>query len=537
VTAAALRLAGLAAVLIVAAALRLAAWQWGLPDATHPDYSYHPDEVSLLLWAEALSRGEIIPRQFIFGGTLYSSILNGCILLAEPLGNALAGVNLLADAILVSRGLAILSSVLTVWLVYVIGRQLYGPVAALVGAAALAVAPGHVFLSGTNRPDALGALAAVTFLYLAVAALRAPLRADRRTFLLTGGLFGAAVALRFPVAAFAIAPLAAWVLRTTADRSFAPGTLVRLLAAGGGAAVVTYALTSPHTLLYPGVALEGLSTTWSYESSVFLDAVGRGPGLWQYGWTMLLDALGVPLYALALAGLWLALRRRTQADVLVLVAALPYFVLMILASWVVVRYTLPLLPLIALLVGAGAQQLLARPPAVRRLAAALLVAAGAGTLLHDAAFARIVRGTDVRDATAAWIRHALPADAGIVTLRQYPSDVYFLPPLGNDALSFVLADDAEPRVLLDHPRASYLVVHENTFGNLDRLRGLHPSASARSLLEVLESGRFELLREFKRPVAIAGVDFSQRFQALDYRVVNPGIRIYRRDDAPAPLNP
>ena len=531
------RIAALLAVLVAATALRWGGLHWGLPDASHPEYSYHPDETALLLWADWLAQGQVIARQFIFGGTLYSSILNACIGLAAPLGDLLGGANLLADAILLGRGLAVFSAVLTVALVYRIGRELYGPVAGLIGAGALALAPGHVFLSASNRPDALATLVATAFLYLALAALRPPLRSDVRTFALTGALFGVAVALRFPIAAFAVAPVAGYVLRTVAGGSFAPATLARLLALCGGVALPSYALTSPHTLLYPGIVLEGLRTTWSYESSVFLDAVGRGPGFYQYGGTMLIEALGVPLYGLALAALGLALRRRTPADVLVLVTALPYFVLMVVASWVVVRYTLPLLPLLALLIGAAAQQLLASRPLARGVTAAVLVAAGAGTLLHDAAFARIVRGVDVRDAAAAWTRQTLPADAGLITVRQYSTDVYFLPPLGADAQFFVLTPDADARVLLQQPGPMHLIVHENVYGNLDRLRDAHPSAAARSLRAVLESEHFELLQEFKQPVTFAGIDFSRWFQALDYRVINPGLRIYRRTDAGTPVSP
>lgn len=536
-TTAALRIGGIAMVLAAAAALRLAGWHWGLPDASHPEYSYHPDETALLLWADWLAQGQVIARQFIFGGTLYSSILNACILLAEPLGGVLGGVNLLADAILLSRGLAILCAVLTVWLVYLIGRRLFGTAAGLIGAAALALAPGHVFLSATNRPDALAALVATMFLYLALPALQPPLRGHARTFVLTGALLGAAVALRFPIAAFAIAPVAAYVLRATADRSFGLGALARLLALCGGVALASYALTSPHTLLYPEVVLDGLKTTWTYESSVFLDAVGRGPRLYQYGWTIMIEALGAPLYALALAALATALRRRAPGDVLVLVAGLPYFVLMVVATWVVVRYTLPLLPLLALLIGAAAAQWLARGRLARGITVVILVAAGAVTLLHDTAFARIVRGTDVRDAAAAWIRQTLPPGAGLVTVRQYAADVYFLPPLGNDALALVLAEGVDAGALLEDPRATHLIVHENVYHNLDRLREAHPSSSARSLLATLESGHYTLLREFKRPVVAGGLDFSRSFEALDYRVINPGIRIYRRAAVPAPVSP
>ena len=66
----------LLAVVALGLGLRLYGIRWGLPDAAHPGYSYHPDETLNLVWARWLVEGNIIPKQFIYGGTFYYTIVN-----------------------------------------------------------------------------------------------------------------------------------------------------------------------------------------------------------------------------------------------------------------------------------------------------------------------------------------------------------------------------------------------------------------------------------------------------------------------------
>ncbi|HYA28849.1 MAG TPA: hypothetical protein VEI95_08535, partial [Acidobacteriota bacterium] len=56
----------LTAVVALGLALRLYGIRWGLPDASHPVYSYHPDESLQLFAAERLANGTVFPKHFIY---------------------------------------------------------------------------------------------------------------------------------------------------------------------------------------------------------------------------------------------------------------------------------------------------------------------------------------------------------------------------------------------------------------------------------------------------------------------------------------
>src|SRR5512140_1268 len=59
----------LAAILVVAATLRLTGLRWGLPNQAHY-FSYHPDEIFLLLPSLGFAQGDWNPHFFNYG-TLY----------------------------------------------------------------------------------------------------------------------------------------------------------------------------------------------------------------------------------------------------------------------------------------------------------------------------------------------------------------------------------------------------------------------------------------------------------------------------------
>ena len=70
--------ASLGSILVLTLLLRLYGIDWGLPTSLHPYYSYHPDEAPLLIWSQWLSQGQLVTKQFIYGGTFYFLILRAC---------------------------------------------------------------------------------------------------------------------------------------------------------------------------------------------------------------------------------------------------------------------------------------------------------------------------------------------------------------------------------------------------------------------------------------------------------------------------
>ncbi len=522
----------LVAVLLLAAALRLYGIEWGLPSAQHPDYSYHPDEVPTMIWARWLAAGHIISKHFIWGGTLYFSILNVYWYFGALFGSMLHGINVLADAILFGRYFLVGISLLTILLLYQTGRQLFDRRVGLLAGFLLAINPAHILWAQQVRPDQIAALMSVLLTYLAALILRSDGTRDRKLFLFSGLALGLTIALRFPLGIFGVVPVVAYVWRDgpVGLRAILAKLVDRNIWMMVAAMLGTFVAASPHSLLYFNTLLAGLQVTWQFESNVFPDAVDMGPGIYQYGWLMLRQALGLPMCGLALAAMVLALYQRTSGQRMVLVAVIPYFILTTFASWVVVRYTLPIVPLLLLLVAAGMVFLLRTLGRWRHVGTVALSVAVIWTLMGDLAFLRVEAQTNVREVASDWIRTRIPPGASIVTVESYRGDVFFNPVIPDDYRHYILnlGPGADPQALAGRDY-DYLVLSEAIYKNMERLGERHPSPETVALQQTLQVGGYRLLQEIKQPVTFLGVDFQTSYTALDFTVINPGIRVYQHE--------
>ncbi len=525
-------------ILLLAAALRLPGLHWGLPDALHPGYSWHPDELGTLFNARAMAAGELWPIHFIYGGTLYYSLLNAFYHYGRLLGDMLGGVNDVANAILFGRCFLAACSLLTVLLTWRIGERLFNPATGRLAALFLALSPAHAFLAQNMRPDEFATLVALLLVWLGALILQGQPARDWGHFGAAGLLAGFAVALRFPLGIFSVAPVLAYLLRERragwkADLAGLLYWRLPLLLVG---AALAYALASPYSLLRPDLLREGLEVQKDYQTAPFADAVGRGPGIYQYGWLMLQQALGIPLHLLALAGVLLAALRWSAPRLLLLAPALAYLIPTTLVSWVVVRYTLPILPLLSLLAADAMVSSAERGPARRRIAATVAACIVAWTLLGDAAFLRIQTGRNARELATSWIEAHIPKDASIVEIEQYAQDVYLNPriPAGYRHFKFTLDAGTEGLLLDESPDHDYIVMNSAIYLNMDRLGVRNPLNGAHKLQEILESGHYQLATEITLPVRLLGVDYSRQFTSQDFSIINPGERIYRYADTPTP---
>ncbi len=522
-------------VLLLAAALRLPGLHWWLPDAQHPGYSGHPDETGVFAYARYMALGQLIPMQFIYGGTLYFSLLNAF----DYYGRLLGGTNELANTILVGRYCFTACSLLTVVLTWRIGARLFNPVTGLLAALFLALSPAHAFLAQSIRPDEFSALMGLLLVWMGVLILQGQPARDRMYFTATGLLLGLTVALRFPFVVFGAAPVVAYLARErNAGWRGSLGALLRwrlpLLVA---AAALAYALASPYSLLRPDLLQAGLQVQKGYQTGSFADAVDRGPGIYQYGWLTLQQALGIPLHLLALAGVLLAMTRWSAARLLLLAPALAYFIPITLINWVVVRYTVPLLPLLSLLAADALVSCTGPGPIRQRLAAGVAAGLVAWTLLGDIAFLRIQTGRNSRQVATDWIEANIPKGASIVEVQQYIPDVFLNPPIpaAYRHFTFVLGAGTEDLLLDDSADHDYIVVNSDTYRNMDRLGVRNQQNGAPALQRILDSGHYQIAAQIALPVRLLGIDYSTQFTSHDFNIINPGERIYRYVPAPAPV--
>lgn len=350
----------LAAVVALAAALRLPGLEYGLP---YP--LLNPDE------------GSIVPRawEMAHGGGLDPGWYDYPSLLLE----LLAPLQALAESpsYLSARYLAVLIGLAGVVAAWWLGRRAYGGSAGIVAASVVAVSTTHVAYSHVAVTDVL--------LTLCVTCSLALLAGGRLEW--AGAVAGLAVSAKYP-GVFLAAPLLVvgwgrW----------------RRLAVSAGLAAATFALTSPFVVVHPGRAWDDLSRVQRLARQGWLGFEDDGGALTAFT-ARLWDAVG-PVLVIAAAGLVAALVRRSRADLALASFGLVYFADLLTLDAHFDRYVLPLVPVVAAL----AARLRALAPVTLLLLAIPLV----WSIRDD----RQLVKTDTRIAAQQYVERLVPAGARI----------------------------------------------------------------------------------------------------------------------------
>ncbi len=366
-------LLGLVLVLLLAAALRLFAFTWGLPDQTHL-FSYHPDEFHSLRGALSLALGDLNPHFFNYG-SLYLYLVALAAMIASPglffsVAQTTPGGPELPAAIrawtLDARIVTLLLALATIYVVYLTASRIWGWGAGLLAAAALAVMPLHVVHSRYATVDVPGAFFVALALYFGVKVGREP---RRRHLLWAGVAAGLAASTKYSLGVVIIAPLLAWLL---APRIRGPLWQPPVLVIAG--ALLAFALTSPYTFLDWNNAWRDISFEMAHmRTGDDPAALARDPNGWWFHLKQLNLALTWPLLGAAVWGAFAGLRRSPWQ-----VAPLVVFLLLAFAVAGAVqvryaRYEMALLPPLAVLVGGVTAPV---GPASRRWPQGLLCALG-----------------------------------------------------------------------------------------------------------------------------------------------------------------
>ena len=388
----------LVGVLLLALALRVWGLGWGLPSATHY-FSYHPDE-SIVLEAASSPSLNVFAGHLLPGFYRYGSLQLYLVCFANTFAALAGAIDIVpkdysvwypqwAKMYLVGRCLTVGMGVGTVAVVYGIGVRLWGQRTGLSAALILAIMPLHAQHSHFLTVDVPATFWGMLSLLWAVRLATDEPKAWQAA--LWAGVFaGLAAATKYNLA-LAILPLC-----------IACG-LVRHgkgLAAGLAGFVFAFFVACPGALLENGVFLHDLRAeaihVQNRDDPTFRDT-GNG---FLYHITHSLNAgLGLPLLLLTLVAIVYALHRRDRGDGLLAAFALPYYVLISLAAVRYARYTIPLLPILALWTGRLLAEGSRLPrPAVRNGLLGICGAALAAALAWTVLLLRPMAGVDPRDA-------------------------------------------------------------------------------------------------------------------------------------------
>ncbi len=213
-------------------------------------------------------------------------------------------------------------------------------------------------------------------------------------WILPGALLGLATGIKY-TGAFLVAAILAGSRRR----------LVPTLLIGLG----VFALTSPFLFLEPALFAHGLRSITQHLAQ---------PGAGEIGWIHLVrvalwQGLGPVLFVLAVAGVVMAVWRRTRADWILLSFVVASYVVLGAGSSVFVRYADPLLPPLLVLAGRAIGEVL-RVTVQRRVEIATAIAVlviGVSSLPHDVTYDVLIGRTDTRTQAFDWLAaHAQPGD-------------------------------------------------------------------------------------------------------------------------------
>lgn len=433
----------LCCLVVGALALRLWGIGWGLPGPTRL-CSYHPDEGVNLVNA-VLEHGRN-PRPhldlgFYNYGSLYFYLWQagvavnqtyGLVALPPTAPNAAPATDSFGAMTLVGRLLSALLGAGTVWAVFALGRRLFGAATGFGAAALYAVMPAAVVHGHFATVD----VPATFFVALAlVAGSRLLTRPDARTCVAAGVLSGLAAATKYNAALVALAPLAAVFL----SRKPASGVPWRALWIVVASAVGGFLVGCPGILMnWPGFARDFAFELHKSGQGMGLLFADTGSGYVYHVVRSLRYGLGEPLLAAAVAAVVWACWRRSRQDAYLAAFALPYYVLIGYAQVRFLRYTIPLLPVLAVWTSRLTVDAVAATRPIARLAALLGAAGIAFALYVSVAHDRMMAGVDARDLAADYVGERLApgqtvAFATIPWFYSPPLDPQFTAPIPGEA--------------------------------------------------------------------------------------------------------
>jgi len=400
-------LAGAAALAIVVVATALRVWRldWGLArDAYFVDEAFWGERIRSFV---PLRCAAFVPHDLIYP-TLYGE-LGGLAAAGLRAAGALGPLpaTFTPGLLLLARAVSAAAGVVGVGLAGALGAALWGPGAGLAAAAFLAVAPLDAMQTHYASVDVLlaGLLTAAVLAALALARRPTTGRA-----VVAGALAGLAGTAKYTGVVAAVPVACAIVAGTPRAPRRAAALAAAALAAFGAALIVG----CPPCVLAPGRVAAALAThhersttlAWAFSNNHLEPSLGwyARPYLYELA-ASLPYALGWPLWLTALAGIGVALRRRTAGDTLLLATLAAYLVAVARYPVTFPRYLLPLLPGLAALAGRAVAAL--RPALARATVVALVC--GYGAALAASQVARF--STDQQEGVARWIADHVAARA------------------------------------------------------------------------------------------------------------------------------
>ncbi len=412
----------LAAVVLGAAVVRFWGIGFGLPHT-----QARPDETVAIGVALAFLRGDFSPRFFDYPW-LYMWAVSALYVAYYAWGAATGTFGSLADVVaswpvhwepffLINRTVSATLGTATVVVVFGIARRLWSEATGLVASLFLALAFLHVRDSHFGTTD-------VTMTFFVVLSVGLLLRAHdtrRPALVAAAGLVGGLAAATKYNGVLLFVPLAASAIVHAAESGTQRWAALfdRRLWLFAGGFLATFLIGVPFIVLDNTAFSAAMAELWhSMLNATPQLALTSG---WRHHLEISLRyGLGLPLLATGLAGTVLVLARETRTGVLLLSFPLAYFAVAGSLEYLFPRYTMPVVPFLAIVAARAVTWAVDQTPAVRwpRVSAVLTAVIAAAIVWPSAVstwqFDRIVSQADSRVVLVDWFKENVPPGSSVL---------------------------------------------------------------------------------------------------------------------------
>lgn len=450
----------IAGVCLVAAALRVWAIDYGLPGL------YHPDETPILNRALTFAKGDPNPHNFLYPTLhLYTLFVwQGLFFVVGWAVGLFDSLRAFQEQFFVDpsyhfiagRALTAVLGTLTIIAVYRLGRRLHGPAAGVIGAIFLAVAPFAVRDAHYVKLDVpAGFMIALAHVALARLVVDGEAAARVRPWLLAGVLGGLAVSTQYYVA-----PIVATFIAVAAFHGHRTGhwtTAFRLLVFAGVAFVGGFFAGTPFILTELQVTARDIAEVRQVNFERALDSGGPLSSIWPYLVMLATDAMGWPVFVLALVGAAITWRHDWGRGLVLVTFPLAYL-LFISNTVPMSRYLACVLPILAAAAGIGARELAARVQprsgaARTSVTAGLVALAALPGILLSVRSNQFFAQEDTRGLAKAFIEQHVPAESTIL-IQPQSAPVHMSRQALVDALRLHLGDESRASVKFQYQMAA-----------------------------------------------------------------------------------
>lgn len=415
-------------ILLLAALLRI----WGL-DFGLPNDRCRPDEYMISVVALGMGNGDLNPHFFNYP-TLFIYLCFICYGLYFVLGYAAGFFHQPADLglsffinptpfYLISRSLSVAAGVTSVFLLYKIGRRYFSETIAIVASLLLALAPLHVRDSHFGVTDVLMTMLVLSAVYYMLEFHDA---GEPKHAVQSAVRAGLAAAAKYNGGLALLAPVIVLFLRHRREGNW--GSTLSL----AGSMLIAFALAL--LLASPFILLDFHRFWIDFQFELQHLQSGHLGMVLNRGWIhhlrfSLFYGLGWPFLLAAIPGLYLLGKRYGQKALLVLVFPAAYYLLVGKGYTVFSRYSLPLIPFLALAAAAGIEAVKTRSHRLAALGTLVIAGHCLWTVIPSD---RLLAQKDSRLLAADWLMQNAANNASVL----YHTSVWATPqlPLAHDSL-------------------------------------------------------------------------------------------------------